>query len=119
MRDIENRAVGGMLDQNFVAGLDDRCHGQMICHGCARGFHDAVGIDTVMRGDGLLQLRVAVAVVAVDFEFLKIHWQVAKRKWRHAARCKIEPCAAPRLGPMHVIGLLVSHECVRLNLIQR
>ena len=76
-------------------------------------FHNAVGIDAVMRSDRLLQRRVAVAVVAVDFELLQINRQLAKRKWSHAARCEIEPRAALRLGPMHVIGMLVSHELRR------
>src|SRR6476646_1004307 len=62
-----------------------------------------------MRGDRSLQRRVAVAIVAVDFEFLQINRQLAKRKWSHAARCEIEPRAALRLGPMHVIGMLMSH----------
>ena len=110
MRDIENWAVGRMLYQNFVARFDDRSHGQMIRHGRARRFHDAVGIHTVVRGDGLLQRCIAVAVVAVDFELLQIYRQVSKRKWHDAARCKVEPRAAPRFGPMHVIGMLVFHD---------
>ena len=36
-------------------------------------------------------------------------WQFSQRKRRHAARCEVEPRAALRLGPMHVIGMLVSH----------
>ena len=40
----------------------------MIRHGSARRFHDALGIDAVMRGDRCLQRRVAVAVVTIDFE---------------------------------------------------
>ena len=39
----------------------------MVCHRRAGGFHDAVGNDVVMRGDGFLQRRIAIAVVAVDF----------------------------------------------------
>src|SRR5580765_2757394 len=81
----------------------------MIRHGSAGRFHDAVGIDAVMRGDRLLQRRVAVAVVTVDFELLQINRQLAKRKWSHVARCEIEPRRSLRLGPMHVIGMLVSH----------
>ena len=111
LRNVENRSVCWMLDQNFVAGLDDRGHGEMIRHGSAGRFHHAIGIDAVMRSDRLLQRRVAVAVVTVDFEFLQINWQLAKRKWSHAARCEIEPRTALRLGPMHVIGMLVSHGC--------
>ena len=81
MRDVQNRSVRWMLDQNFVAGFDDRGHGEMIRHGSAGRFDDAVGIDAVMRSDRLLQRRIAVAVVAVDFELLQINRQLAKRKW--------------------------------------
>ena len=63
-----------------------------------------------MCGDRFLQRRVAVAVVPVDFELLQIHWKFAKRKVRHAARCEIKSRAAQRLRPMHVIGMLVSHD---------
>src|SRR4029077_53220 len=84
--------------------------GEMICHGSAGRFHHAIGSDAVMRSDRLLQRRVAIAVGAIEFEFLQINRQLAKKKWRHAARCEIEPRAALRLGPMHVIGMLVSHE---------
>src|SRR5262244_633421 len=82
----------------------------MIRHRCAGGFDNAVGTNSMMRCDRLLQRRVAVAVVAVDLEFLQINWQLRKRKWSHAARCEIEPRTALRLGPMHVIGMLVLHE---------
>src|SRR5262245_56506574 len=54
IRDIENRAVCRMLDQNFVAGLEDCSHGEMVRHRSAFRFHNAVGIDTVMRSDRLL-----------------------------------------------------------------
>ena len=63
----------------------------------------------MVRSDRLLQRGVAIAVVTIDFEFLQINRQLAKRKWSHAARCEIEPRTALRLGPMHVIGMLVSH----------
>ena len=89
----------------------------MIRHRCACGFHDAFGIDSVVRGDGLPQRRIAIAVVAVNFERLQIHWQFAKRKWRDAAGREIEPCAALRLGPIHVIGMFVSHTTFILVLV--
>ena len=91
----------------------------MIRHGSAGRFHDAVGIDAVVSSNGLLQRRVAVAIVTVNFELREVDWQFAERTRRYAARREIEPCAALRLGPMHVIGMLVSHECVRLNLLQK
>src|SRR5207249_5545372 len=89
----------------------------MIRHGCARGFYDAIRINPVMRSDGLLQGRVAVAIVAVNFQLLQFDWQLAEWKWRHAARCEIEPRAALRLRPMHVVRVLVSHELPRLVII--
>src|SRR5436309_9438955 len=87
----------------------------MIRHGCACGFYDAIRINFVMRSDGLLQRRVAIAVVAVDFELLQIDRQFANWKWRHAARCEIEPRAALRLRPVHVVRVLVSHGSVQCN----
>src|SRR5882724_5730252 len=85
----------------------------MIRHGCAGRFYNAFRIDSVMRSDGLLQRRVPIAVVAIDFELLQIDRQFAKWKWRHAARCEIEPRATLRLRPMHVVRVLVSHATVR------
>ena len=32
MGNVENRPIGWTLDQNFVAGFHDRCHGEMIRH---------------------------------------------------------------------------------------
>jgi hypothetical protein len=61
-----------MLDQNFIAGFDDGRHRQMIRHGRACGFYNAFRIDSVVRTDGLLQRRVPIAVVAIDFELLQI-----------------------------------------------
>src|SRR5947209_5800124 len=89
----------------------------MIRHGCAGRFYNAFRIDSVMRSDGLLQRRVPIAVGAIDFELLQIDRQFAKWKWRHAARCEIEPRAALRLRPMHVVRVLVSHELPRLVII--
>ena len=68
-----------------------------------------------MGGDGLLQWRIAVAVVAVNLEFLQVNRQLAKRKWSHAARCEIKSRAALRLRPLHVIGMLVSHELAQCS----
>src|SRR5436309_10705115 len=87
----------------------------MIRHGCAGRFYNAFRIDTVLRCDGLRQRRVAITVVAIDFELLQIDRQFAKWKWRHAARCEIETHAALRLRPMHVVRVLVSHESVQCN----
>src|SRR2546423_11942084 len=61
------------------------------------------------RCNGLLQRRIAIAVVAVNFELLQINRQLPKSKMRHTARREIERRAALRLGPVHVIGMLVSH----------
>ena len=62
------------------------------------------------RCDGLLQRRIAIAVVAVNFELLQINRQLPKSKRRHTARREIERRAALRLGPMHVVRMLVSHK---------
>src|SRR5581483_2364659 len=51
-----------------------------------------------------------VAVVAINFECLQLDRQFAERKRRHAARCEIESRTALRLGPAHVIRMLVCHE---------
>ena len=69
-------------------------------------------------GDGGLQQCVAITVVAVDFEFFQIYWQFVESKCADAAGGEIEPGAALRLGPMHVVGMLMSHERARLNLLQ-
>ena len=82
----------------------------MIRHRCAQRLDHAFRINAVMFRDSLLQWRIAVVICTINFELLQIHWQFAKRKWRDAAGCKIEPRATLRLGPMHVIGLLVSHD---------
>src|SRR5882762_8585197 len=53
----------------------------------------------------------AIPVVAViDFECLQVNRQFAQRKRRYATRCKIKSRTALRFGPMHVVGMLVSHE---------
>src|SRR6478736_651154 len=89
----------------------------MICHGGARRFHNAVGINTVMCGDCFLQRRIAVSVVAaINFECVQMDWQFTKRKRRYAARGEIEPRTALRFGPIHVIGMLVSHDSLILVL---
>src|SRR5439155_24617869 len=82
----------------------------MICHGSSCRFHNAVRIDTVMRGDGFLQRRIAVVVVTIDFECLQMDWQFTERKGRYAARSEIESRAALRLGPMHVVRMFVCHK---------
>src|SRR6516225_5566184 len=66
-----------------------------------------------MRSDRVLQRRVAVAVVTVDFELLQINRQLVQRKRADAARREIEPRTALRFGPMHVIGMPVSHATTR------
>src|SRR2546426_1138055 len=53
----------------------------------------------------------AIPVVAsIDFECLQVNWQFAQRKRRYATRCKIKSRTALCFGPMHVVGVLVSHE---------
>ena len=88
----------------------------MIRHGSAGRLYNAVGIDSIVRSNRCLQWRVAIAVVAIDFELFQIDRKFAERKRRHAARCEIEPRTALRLRPMHVVRVLVSHECAPLNL---
>src|SRR5213075_1489333 len=90
-------------------------HGKMICHGSSCGFHNAVRIDTVMRGDGFLQRRIAVAVVTINFQCIQLNWQFTKRKRRYAAGSEIESRAALRLGPMHIVRMLMCHELVQCN----
>ena len=65
-----------------------------------------------------LERRAAVTVLAIDFEFLQVNWQFLERKCSDTTGGKIEPSAALHLGPMHVIGMLVSHQWARLNLLQ-
>ena len=72
-----------------------------------------------MPSDGLLQRSVAIVVSAIYFQVLQIHRQFMRRKRRHAARGEIEPCAALRLRPMHVVRMLVSHEWALLDLVQK
>ena len=65
----------------------------------------------MMCSDCFLQRRIAVAVIAsINFECVKMDWQFTKRKRRYAARGEIEPRTAPRFGPIHVIGMFVSHD---------
>jgi hypothetical protein len=52
----------------------------MVRHGSAGRFYDAFGINPVLGSDRMLQRRVAVAVLIVDFELLQINRQFAKRK---------------------------------------
>src|SRR5206468_9635345 len=87
----------------------------MIRHGCACGFHYAIGINSVMRTYSLLQRRVTVTILPVNFELLQIDRQFAKRKWGNTARREIETRTTLRLRPMHVVGMLVSHELVQCN----
>src|SRR6516165_5455306 len=71
-----------------------------------------------MCGDRLLQRRIAVAIVAaINFECVQMDWQFTKRKRRYAARGEIEPRTALRFGPIHVIGMFVSHDSLILVLI--
>src|SRR5262245_66357676 len=71
----------------------------------------------MMCGDRLLQRRIAVAIVAaINFECIQGNWQFTKRKRRYAARGEIEPRTALRFGPIHVIGMLVSHDSLILVL---
>ena len=91
----------------------------MVCHRSACRFYDAFGINAVVFSDGGLQRRVAVTVLPINFEFRQIHWKFARGKCRHATRCEIESRATLRLRPMHVVRMLVSHEWVRLNLVQK
>src|SRR6516164_3081958 len=70
-----------------------------------------------MCGDRLLQRRIAVAIVAaINFECVQMDWQFTKRKRRYAARGEIEPRTALRFGPIHVIGMFVSHDSLILVL---
>ena len=91
----------------------------MIRHRSASGLHYTFGINAVVFGDSSLQRCVAVTVLSVNFELPEIHRQFAQRKCGHTARREIEPGAAPCLGPMHVVGVLMSHERARLNLAQK
>jgi hypothetical protein len=71
--DIENWAVCRLLDQNLIARFDDRSHRQVIGQGSPRRFHDAFGINAVVSSDGVLEGRVAITIVAINFEFLEIY----------------------------------------------
>ncbi|OLC98322.1 MAG: hypothetical protein AUH86_05405 [Acidobacteria bacterium 13_1_40CM_4_58_4] len=70
-RDIEKRTVGGLLEENFVAGLENGSHGEMVGHGGASGGDDAFFRDTCMLREALLQRGVAVSARSGDFEFVE------------------------------------------------
>src|SRR5437016_13376512 len=87
-----------MLDQNFIVWLNDRSHGQVICHGSPGRFHYAFGIDIVVSRNRGLQRRIAVAVVPIDFEFFQVHWQFTEREGSDATGGEIERSEERRVG---------------------
>src|SRR5260370_13435590 len=90
----------------------------MIRHRSAGCFDHAFGIDAVAFAYGGLQRRVAVTVVSVNLELGQINRQFTQWKWANTAGRKVEPAATLRLGPVHVFGMLVSHECARRDRFQ-
>lgn len=106
---VEERSVGGLFDQHFVARFDQGRHREVVGHRGARGLHHAIRVHSVARRDGGLQRRVAVAVVPVDFELRPIDRQPGQRKRAYAAGGQVVAGAALGLGPVHVLRMLVSH----------
>ena len=68
-----------------------------------------IGIDTALTGDGLLQRRVAIGAVPVNLE-RGLDGQFGERERSDAASGEIVARTALGLGPMHVIGMSLSHE---------
>ena len=81
----------------------------MIRHGRAGGGHHAVRIDCALIRDGLLQGRVAIGAVAVDFQLFDGDPKLAQWKRTHTAGGEIKSRAAVHFRPVHVIGTSMSH----------
>src|SRR6266436_3585539 len=84
----------------------------MIRHRSACGGYDAIGIYAAFCGDGLLQRRVAVSAVSVDFELIDGDAEFAEREGADAAGGKVVAGLAVKLGPLHVVGVAISHEVI-------
>ena len=100
--DIEERAVGGLLDEDFVAGIEQRGHGQVVRHGGARRRDHALLGDTGVLGKTALERGVTVIAGRGDFEFVEVHREFAARNAEEAARREIVFGVRSGLGPFHV-----------------
>src|SRR5262249_30288677 len=82
----------------------------MIGHRGSRSRDDARRIDSAFRRDRLLQRRIAVSAVAVDFELVGRDAKLAKWKRTDATGGKVVAGLALQLGPVHVVGRAIFHE---------
>ena len=63
----EQGIVGWLLDQNFVAMFQQRCHREMIRHrGAARNSDDIFSPDATMHCERIDQWPIAVGIVAMQ-----------------------------------------------------
>src|SRR5437588_6039205 len=99
---IEQRAVGGLLEEHFVAGLENGGHGKVIGHGSARGSDDAFFGYACVASETLLQRPIAVAAGSGDFKFVEVDGKFGARNANEAAGGQIVFCVRMRLGPFHV-----------------
>ena len=64
--DREQGLVSWLLDQDFVAVLEQHCHRKVVCHRRATGNCDDIfGSDMAMRRECFDQRAISVSVVAV------------------------------------------------------
>jgi hypothetical protein len=105
-----------MLDDHFVARVEQCRHGEIIRHRCAFGRHHAIGIHAVLPPDRLLQRHVAVAARAVDLKRREIEGQFAHGERSHSTGSQVEGRFAVGLRPMHVVRMFVRHVLVRRRL---
>src|SRR5207237_674750 len=98
----EKRAEGGLLDEDFVAGIEQRGHCQVVRHGGARRRDHALLGDTGVLGKTALERGVTVIAGRGDFEFVEVHREFAARNAEEAARREIVFGVRSGLGPFHV-----------------
>src|SRR6185436_703949 len=112
----EQRFVGRLLDQNFVAIFNRGSHGEVVGHRSAtRNGYNLQRTYLAVRGQRINQGLIAVRVVAIQINVIDVSLQLRKRQIEDAAQCQIVLDLWPRLGPVHVSGLRVHEFCILAN----
>jgi hypothetical protein len=67
LRNVKERSVSGLFENNLIAGIEHRRHGQVICHRCSGCGDNTFFGNPGMFRDSLLKRSIAIVARRSDF----------------------------------------------------
>ena len=102
---VQQGVVGGLLDEHFIAGIEERGEREVIGQRGANGAHDRSDGDCGARGKKLKQRGIALGCGRTELKVIKLDWQLTAPHGADGGRTEIEAGRGREFGGVRVWGM--------------